>query len=118
MALLRLHRREHEVPHADGPNDLHPFPPGVPFVPPYIHRIGVDMQGEALGRGRHGKADVHSVRRVLDAFRAAAPRLAGKLLTEREIDSFLADGYTVTLTDRYAPVDQMLLPVFLDQVPR
>jgi hypothetical protein len=27
-------------------------------------------------------------------------------------------GHTVTLTDRYAPVDQMLLPVFLDLRPR
>ena len=54
----------------------------------------------------------------LDAFRAAAPQLAAKLLAEHEIDALLAEGRTVTLTDRYAPVDQMLLPVFLDQVPR
>ena len=54
----------------------------------------------------------------LEAFRAVAPRLAGKLLTEKEINSFLAEGHTATLTDRYAPVDQMLLPVFLDQVSR
>jgi len=30
----------------------------------------------------------------------------------------LTKGRTVTLTDRYAPVDQMLLPVFLDSLPR
>ena len=53
----------------------------------------------------------------LDAFEIAAPELAGKLLTEREVDELLAEGRTVMLTDRYAPVDQMLLPVFLDWKP-
>ena len=46
------------------------------------------------------------------------PRLARLLLTENEIDGLLAEGPTVVLTDRYAPVDQMLIPVFLDQVQR
>jgi spermidine synthase len=54
----------------------------------------------------------------LDAFQAAAPKLAAKLLAEHEVDALLAEGRTVTLTDRYAPVDQMLLPVFLEQVPK
>jgi hypothetical protein len=30
----------------------------------------------------------------------------------------LAEGRTALLSDRYAPVDQMLLPVFLQQVRR
>jgi spermidine synthase len=46
------------------------------------------------------------------------PQLARTLITGEELDAFLAVGRTVTLTDRYAPVDQMLIPVFLDLVPR
>ena len=46
------------------------------------------------------------------------PQLARLLIGEDEIDALLAEGRTVTLTDRYAPVDQMLIPVFLDQVPK
>ena len=45
-------------------------------------------------------------------------QLARLLIGEDKLDELLAEGRTVTLTDRYAPVDQMLIPVFLDQVPR
>jgi spermidine synthase len=45
-------------------------------------------------------------------------QLARTLITGAALDAFLAEGRTVTLTDRYAPVDQMLIPVFLDMVPR
>jgi spermidine synthase len=54
----------------------------------------------------------------LDLFEATAPDLARQLLTESEMDALLAEGRTVTLTDRYAPVDQMLFDVFLDRAPR
>jgi spermidine synthase len=46
------------------------------------------------------------------------PQLASLLIAGHEIDALLAEGRTVTLTDRYAPVDQMLIPVFLDLVPK
>jgi predicted membrane-bound spermidine synthase len=46
------------------------------------------------------------------------PQLARLLIASDQIDALLAEGRTVTLTDRYAPVDQMLIPVFLDRVPR
>jgi hypothetical protein len=46
------------------------------------------------------------------------PQLARLLLGEGGIDALLAEGRVVTLTDRHAPVDQLLIPVFLDQVPR
>jgi spermidine synthase len=46
------------------------------------------------------------------------PQLARLLIADDQIDALLAEGRTVTLTDRYAPVDQMLIPVFLDRVPR
>lgn len=46
------------------------------------------------------------------------PLLARQLLSEDEIDALLAEGRVVTLTDQYAPVEQMLAPVFLDQVPK
>jgi spermidine synthase len=59
----------------------------------------------------------------LDAFKSldagdGDAQLARLLIAEDEIDALLAEGRTVTLTDRYAPVDQMLIPVFLDQVPK
>jgi spermidine synthase len=46
------------------------------------------------------------------------PQLSRQLLTGDKLDALLAEGRVVTLTDRYAPVDQLLIPVFLDQVPR
>jgi spermidine synthase/predicted MFS family arabinose efflux permease len=53
----------------------------------------------------------------LDAFQIVAPRSAPRLVSQQEIDASLTKGPPVTLTDRYAPVDQMLLPVFLDVLP-
>jgi hypothetical protein len=41
--------------------------------------------------------------------------LARRVLDEREVDAILARGELVTLTDQYAPVDQMLAPVFRGQ---
>jgi spermidine synthase len=46
------------------------------------------------------------------------PLLARRLLSEEEIEALLAEGRVVMLTDEYAPVEQMLAPVFLDQVPK
>jgi spermidine synthase len=37
--------------------------------------------------------------------------LAGQVLSQAEVDDFLAEGQVVLLTDEYAPVDQMLAPV-------
>ena len=42
---------------------------------------------------------------------------ARRLLDEGEVEELLASGRTVMLTDRYAPVDQMLAPVFRGEVP-
>jgi spermidine synthase len=39
-----------------------------------------------------------------------------QLLSEQETDALLDEGRLVMLTDRYAPVDQMLVPVFQDKV--
>ena len=44
--------------------------------------------------------------------------LGQQLLSEEEVDGLLASGRTVLLTDQYAPVDQMLAPVFREEVPR
>jgi spermidine synthase len=44
--------------------------------------------------------------------------LANRLLGAEEVEALLAEGQAVTLTDRYAPVDQMLAPVFREEVPR
>lgn len=43
--------------------------------------------------------------------------LSTLLLSDAELDALLAAGRTVTLTDRYAPVDQMLAPAFRNEVP-
>jgi spermidine synthase len=43
--------------------------------------------------------------------------LAGQILDDDTVDALLVEGRTMTLTDRYAPVDQMLLPVFFDFLP-
>jgi hypothetical protein len=49
------------------------------------------------------------------ALKTISPKLADELLSRQEIATLLTEKDKVTLTDRYAPVDQMLLPVFLDQ---
>jgi hypothetical protein len=45
------------------------------------------------------------------------PLLARQLLGEGEVEELLSAGRRVMLTDRYAPVDQMLAPVFRGEVP-
>jgi spermidine synthase len=44
--------------------------------------------------------------------------LATRLLMEEEVDALATEGRAMVLTDRYAPVDQMLAPVFREEVPR
>jgi spermidine synthase len=46
------------------------------------------------------------------------PSLAGQTLSEEEIDVLLGERQVVMLTDQYAPVDQMLAPVFRDEAPK
>ena len=46
-----------------------------------------------------------------------APELAASLLTPDVLEGILAEDRAILLTDRYAPVDQLLLPVFLDILP-
>lgn len=46
------------------------------------------------------------------------PLLAQKLLPEDTFNALLDEGRTITLRDRFAPTDWMLLPVFLEQVPK
>ncbi len=41
--------------------------------------------------------------------------LARQLLSQEEADSLLAEGRAVILTDQYAPVDQMLAPVYREE---
>jgi spermidine synthase len=45
-------------------------------------------------------------------------RLTNNLLSEAEMESLLAESEVVLLTDQYAPVDQMLAPVFRGEVER
>jgi spermidine synthase len=44
-------------------------------------------------------------------------RLAQQIYTQEQLDALLMESPPVMLTDRYAPVDQMLASVFLDQIP-
>jgi spermidine synthase len=46
------------------------------------------------------------------------PLLARRMLSDDEFDSLLPEARSVILTDQYAPVDQMLAPVFREEVPR
>jgi hypothetical protein len=57
---------------------------------------------------------------VLKAFDAGdgIPLLGSQLLSTEQVEDLLAAGRRVTLTDHYAPVDQMLAPVFREEVPR
>jgi spermidine synthase len=59
-------------------------------------------------------------RAVLETIDAGdgVPLLARRMLPDEEVDALLAGGRVVTLTDRYAPVDQMLAPVFREEVSR
>jgi spermidine synthase len=52
----------------------------------------------------------------LGASVAGVSRLMQRWMSIEEIDALLAEGRVVTLTDRFAPVDQMLAPLFRNQV--
>jgi spermidine synthase len=52
----------------------------------------------------------------MEAFAADSPWRQW-LLPEAEVDALLAEDVAVLLTDRYAPVEQMLAPVFLNKGP-
>jgi spermidine synthase len=58
-----------------------------------------------------------------EALKAVAPGDGDSLLTrqmldQQSVDRLLAEGKVVMLTDRYAPVDQMLAPVFREEKPQ
>jgi spermidine synthase len=65
-------------------------------------------------------SDASLNRAALESFDAGdgLALLAEQLLDDGEVQALLGGGSTVTLTDRYAPVDQMLAPVFREEVPR
>jgi spermidine synthase len=46
------------------------------------------------------------------------PLLARRVLSEEALQALLAEGRVVLLTDRYAPVDQMLAPVVRGETSR
>jgi len=46
------------------------------------------------------------------------PLFADRLLTPAQIDAIVSEGHLVLLTDAYAPVDQMLAPVFRGETDR
>ena len=43
--------------------------------------------------------------------------LARQLLSDAELAALLAERPALTLTDQFAPVDQLLTPTFRDEVP-
>jgi spermidine synthase len=45
-------------------------------------------------------------------------QLSQQLVSQAELDALIQEGQQVLLTDRYAPVDQMLAAVFLDRAPK
>lgn len=64
----------------------------------------------------HTPLDLNALR-TIDAG-DGTPLLAQQVLSQDEVDALLAGGRVVMLTDRYAPVDQMLAPVFRQEGPR
>ena len=65
-------------------------------------------------------SDVPLDREVLPDFDAGDgyALLADWLLSQEEVEALVGEGHVVTLTDRYAPVDQMLATAFREQTPR
>ena len=53
---------------------------------------------------------------ALEAVNGGNPLFTQQLLEDTELDALLGEARLVMLTDRYAPVDQMLAPVFQDRV--
>jgi spermidine synthase len=49
---------------------------------------------------------------------AGDPLLVRQMLAPDELDTLLSEGQVVTLTDKFAPVDQMLRPVYREEVLR
>jgi len=54
----------------------------------------------------------------LDLATGGGSLLAGQMLGQEEIDALLAEGRVVMLTDQYAPVEQMLAPMFRGEIPK
>jgi len=44
--------------------------------------------------------------------------LARLLMSQEDVDKMLSEAPRVTLTDQFAPVDQMLASAFRDEVPK
>lgn len=53
-----------------------------------------------------------------EALKVGDSLLARQMLSQEAVDALLAEGRVVMLTDRYAPVDQMLAPVFREEGPK
>ena len=53
-----------------------------------------------------------------DFFIDRALELFGDDFSDEQLDALLAEKRPIILTDRYAPVDQMLAAVFLDRAPK
>ena len=56
--------------------------------------------------------------RPLDLATGGDSLLAGQMLGQEETDALLAGGRVVMLTDQYAPVEQMLAPMFRGEIPK
>jgi hypothetical protein len=59
----------------------------------------------------------------LDAFKTidsgnGVPLFTSRVLSEEAVQALLAEGRVVMLTDQFAPVDQMLAPVYRGETPR
>ena len=83
---------------------------------PYVYVAPTDFEWKQLSRNTF--VIVASGQPVaVDAIGAGSDRrFASHLLSAADLDAVLAAGKVVILTDRYAPVDQMLAPVFRDVV--
>jgi spermidine synthase len=97
------------------------------FLRAYVHTLQQSFDyvypvfsREAWQRSSRATIVIVASNRPLDegVLQATAPQLAEQMLRSDETETLLAERPTITLTDRYAPVDSLLLPVFLDQRAR
>ena len=104
--------------------------PRADFVRAYVHTLRQTFEFVYLAPTQSGWRDTPRSTFVviasdtpLDAQRMARSRSGSALgleelmLSSAELDALLAEGRGVTLTDRYAPVDQMLAPAFRNEIP-
>ncbi len=83
---------------------------------PFVYVAPTDAQWQQLSRNTFVLIASGQPVPVEEIGASGERRFTSRLLSDQELDELLAKDKIVLLTDRYAPVDQMLAPVFRDVV--